>query len=363
MFEAPPPLELDGSVGEGGGQIARTALFLSVLLQRPFRLSNIRLGRRGPGLKDQHVGIIKILETITASRAKGARVGSLELEFRPGLPQGGDYRYDIGTAGALSLFLQTLLPVVMLTPGRTRLTLTGGTDVPWSPTMDWLRNVLWPWVRPWADGAQIQVRRRGFYPRGGGEVEIEWTNGFSHPLDVGQVRQRATERLGGHQTNPGRWRVQGSAIETRHLAAASVAHRMQEAAHAALLAAGHESEIAAQTVEAYSPGCSLTLWADDGRGNRLGADALGTRGLPAEKVGEQAAQRWLEDAKTGATVDRHMADHVVPWVALGAGAVMLPVATPHLETNIDTCRRFLGADAVRLDGMVLCGPRTPRVTL
>lgn len=345
-----PVVRLDGSHGEGGGQILRTALFLSTLLDRPFRIDRIRATRPEPGLKAQHAGILRILQETTGARCEGASVGSPTLTFDPGPPRPGAYAYDVGTAGSVPLILQTMLPVALLSPERFRLRLTGGTDVAWGPTIDWVTHVIVPLLRPLADSVEVRVERRGFYPRGGGLVELAVSGGGGLPARVG-------ERLAQDRTRPGRVvSLGGASVAHASLAGARVAERQAEAAAATLREPGWPgADIARQYVDSASNGTSLTLWTVDEHGNRMGSDGLGAPGRPAEHVGADVARRLIEDARAGATVDRHLADHLVPWVALGMGPVRVPRVTDHLTTNLTVCRAFLGPDAVSLHDFVL-GP-------
>ena len=137
-------IELDGSHGEGGGQVLRTALSLSVLTGRGFRITNIRAGRDDPGLRPQHLAGIRLISEMSSAEVAGDQVGSDSLEFHPGQLRGGRYRFDVGTAGSLTLLMQTVLPALVVSPIETELELIGGTDVRWSPPIDHYAQVLFP---------------------------------------------------------------------------------------------------------------------------------------------------------------------------------------------------------------------------
>ncbi len=348
---APTVLELDGSHGEGGGQVVRTALFLALLTQKPVRITKIRAGREQGGLKPQHVAILRLLEEMTGSTATGATAGSTTIEFQPGAHRAGSWNHDIGTAGCIPLVLQTILPLAVATPGTTRLTITGGTHVPFGPTVDWLQAAYIPWLRRLA---QIEVRteRVGFAPQGGGRVTVE-------------VRQdgKATDTLTGlrmhvHANAYARRHVQGKVarVGIRSIASRSlqrdIARRQALAAYAQLNVLG-APQLDIEEVESDGPGSAVTCHLEDSEGNRLASDRLGNRQTTAETVAKIAAQNLLEDWRSGATVDRHLADHLVPWVALGAGAVRIPQSTLHLTTNAWVCEQFLGANCVRTDRNLL----------
>jgi RNA 3'-terminal phosphate cyclase (ATP) len=341
-------LELDGSHGEGGGQILRTALFLSLLLQKPFRLTRIRAGRERPGLKAQHATILRLLADMTGSTAEPLDIGAREVTFHPGAHRAGSFKADIGTAGCIPLLLQTILPVAIATPGRTRIEVTGGTHVPFGPTTDWLEAAYLPYVAPLAE-IHMAVERVGFAPRGGGRVvlEVEQREAEADQPDV--LRRLVKERLGARRIE------QGPVQEVRVRSVAEsrlgrdVARRQALAAVANLVGLGPPPQVDVVEAPADGPGSAMLCALVDAHGNRLASDRLGGPGVRAERVGDVAARNLVEDWGAGATVDRHLADHVVPWVALGAGAVRVPHSTPHLETNAWLCNQFLGPWTVRTD--------------
>ena len=177
-------VKIDGSYGEGGGQILRTALFLSLVTSTPFKIFNIRSSRKNPGLKRQHLTIIRALKILTTSTASGDRLGSTELEFKPGKILGGNIELDVETAGSIPLVLQTLIPVLIFAQKSSRLIIYGGTDVPGGMTMDYLRFVFLPYLTRFTNKISIKVKRRGYYPKGNGKVEIEIIPRFHSMEDV-----------------------------------------------------------------------------------------------------------------------------------------------------------------------------------
>jgi len=342
---------LDGSTGEGGGQILRTALFLSTLTGEPVEVTRIRLGRTKPGLKAQHLGILRLLEAVCGSTADGATLGALRVVFRPGRPRPGRYAFDVETAGSVPLILQTLLPVCLLASGPIELELVGGTDVRGGPTIEWVRNLLAPRIAPLTRALRIDVLRHGFEPAGGGVVRVA-VQPRGDLVSVAAVREAVAAHLASDPLDqqPARG-FAGVSVAHESLSAAHVAERQAEGAVAAFKERGFPAPtMETRSAPAASPGSSVTLWIEDGAGRRVGGDALGRRGLPAEDVGRRAASFVLEDWDAGATVDRHLADHLVPWVALGLGPVRIPFATRHLDTNVWTCQQILGGDAVTLVG-------------
>ena len=164
------PLTLDGSTGEGGGQILRTGLALAMVTGRPLHITRIRAGRPKPGLMRQHLACVQAAVAVCGGQAEGAELGSQTLLFTPGAVRAGDYRFQIATAGSCLLVLQTVLPALMLTEGESRVQLSGGTHNPMAPPFDFLERAFAPLVRRLGVGLDLQLQRRGFYPAGGGEV-------------------------------------------------------------------------------------------------------------------------------------------------------------------------------------------------
>src|SRR2546422_11428038 len=196
-------IEIDGSLGEGGGQILRTTVALAAVLQKEVRVMNIRAGRSEPGLRAQHLAGVKAVALVCDARVEGAEVGSTELVFGPGRLRAGSFRFDVGTAGSVGLVLQTLMPLSAFLPESLDLEVTGGTDVKWSPPVDYLRMVTLPVLRSMKYDAEVELRRRGHYPRGGGLAKftsnpvaclapingrvpgaVGGVNGVSHAVDL-----------------------------------------------------------------------------------------------------------------------------------------------------------------------------------
>ncbi|NPB07420.1 MAG: RNA 3'-terminal phosphate cyclase [Aquificae bacterium] len=338
-------LEIDGSHGEGGGQIVRTALFLSTLLNTPIRIFNIRAGRERPGLKVQHVNIVKLLKRFAKAKVKGDEVGSTELIFIPRSLKGGYYEVNFDTAGSITLFFQTILPLTLFTPGETTIKVVGGTDVPKSPTVDWLRFVFLPYVYSIPSSMRLEVLKRGFYPAGGGIVQLTVkTELTAQPADLKEVRDYLKGRLNLRRTKRGEVRkVHVFSVAHEELRERKVAERQAKGALEALKSLGYERiEVYRQYAHASSIGTSVTVWLEDTEGNLLGADSLGKKGKLAEVVGAEAVKKLHEDWASGATVDRHLADHLVPFLGLAGGEIVVPRFTRHLLTNVWVCELFLG---------------------
>jgi RNA 3'-terminal phosphate cyclase (ATP) len=329
-------LTLDGSTGEGGGQVLRTALSLSVLLTRPVQLVNIRAGRHRPGLRPQHVQSIKAAAAICSAQVTGATEHSTTLRFEPGTPpRAGTYRFDIGTAGSASLVLQSILVPLSYASGPSQVVVTGGTHVAWSPAFDYLQQVYLPGLEPLGFQASAQLQRWGFYPQGGGQVMLSVAphQALSSPM-------------------PG-WTQPRQQLRSLHIlsAAANVGNqvtaRQASQAYNRLLDAGFASNLLHTRLlnpQSSGPGTCLFLLATYGPGQQAGFTGYGRRGYPAERVADDAVDAFLHHQRSDAPVDPHLADQLLlPLVASGHDlAFVTSEVTPHLLTNAWVIAQFLG---------------------
>jgi RNA 3'-terminal phosphate cyclase (ATP) len=309
---------LDGARGEGGGQILRTALALAVATMHPVRVTNVRARRPRPGLAPQHLTAVRALAAVSDAEVEGAALGSTVLGFAPRRLRPGTYRFEVGTAGAVSLILQALLVPLAVADGPSRLTLVGGTHVPWSPPFQYLAETFLPALADVGIRAEVVLRRWGWYPRGGGELEATIL-----PTPRAALRGFVAERR--DAVAP----IRGVSVVS-HLPR-SIAERQQRRAAERLAAAGVAAEIAIEEgVPAGGPGTLVFL----GIRGRAGFSALGRRGLPAEAVADAAVDALLAYLASGAAVDRHLADQLVPFCALATAASTLtcPAVSPHLAT-------------------------------
>ena len=330
-------LTLDGSEGEGGGQVLRSALTLAALTGTPFRLVNVRARRSRPGLAAQHLAALRAAAAVSGAEVEGAALGSLEVRFAPGAPRAGDYAFDVGTAGSVSLVLQTVLPALAWAGGVSRVRVRGGTHVRWSPCFEYL-DWQWRWaVRLAGYDFRLELVRAGFYPAGGGEVRAR-VEPVSRARPVRLIERGAPEMLEG---------LSAVARLPNH-----VARRQREAALVALRGVWR-GPVAVETarLDAAGPGSVIVLRARF----ELGAGcccALGERGLPAERVGEAAAQCLREWLAGEGTVDPWLADQLLVPLAFvpGESEFTTTRVTRHLLTNAAVVRRFLGPDAVTVVG-------------
>src|SRR5437879_3765832 len=165
-------IEVDGSFGEGGGQVLRTAVALAAVLSKEIHVFNIRVGRAEPGIRPQHMTGVKAANELCSGNLEGLKVGSREFTFKPGKLRVGSHRFDVGTAGSVTLVLQTLMPILAFAPGAIQLEITGGTDVKWSPPIDYVRLVMLPILKKVGYHGELELVRRGHYPKGGGLVKF-----------------------------------------------------------------------------------------------------------------------------------------------------------------------------------------------
>ena len=333
-------IELDGNYGESGGQIVRTALALSTITQKPFEVTNIRKGRPKPGLKAQHLFCVKALEELCNAKVGYAELGSTKLRYLPEKIKGKTISIDIGTAGSITLLLQSLLIPSLF--AKTRLKITGGTDVSWSPQFDYFNNVILPQLRKYAD-IECSLLKRGYYPKGNGKVDIKIKPKFTLETINEAPSIDLTEQ---HDL----MQIKGVSHASTDLQNANVAERQAKAAKLFLNKLNCPIHIQTQYQDTLSTGSGITLWAifskdtediDFNNPIRLGADVLGEKSKRAEDVGKEAAENLLKEIDSKAPVDSHLADSLIPFLALFGGKIKVSSITDHTLTNIYVCEQFL----------------------
>ncbi|RLF78764.1 RNA 3'-phosphate cyclase [Thermococci archaeon] len=319
---------IDGSYGEGGGQILRSAVALSAISGKPIKIINIRANRPKPGLSNQHLHAILGVKELCGAGVKGAKLGSTTLEFYPGEISAKHVKIPIKTAGSISLVLQALLPAMAFSREEITFEITGGTDVPWSPPIDYIKHVTLFALQKMGLNVEIKVKRRGHYPRGGGLVSGK-VEPWEEKKKLVARKFRKINRFEGvsHATNL-----------PHH-----IAERQAESARRILekifpnLSVGINRE----TSRSAGPGSGIVLWADTDV-LRIGGDALGKKGKPAEAVGREAAEELIEELKSGYAVDRFLGDQLIPFLAFTGGEIWVSEITKHLLTNIWVVERFFG---------------------
>lgn len=319
-------LEIDGAAG--GGQILRTALAFSVLNEQPFRMTNIRGNRPNPGLKPQHRKGVELMRRLSDAEVEGAAQDSQTLTFAPGRFEPRDIEIDIGTAGSISLLFQTVLPLCYATETEFTVQARGGTEVKWSPPIHFLDAVTLPVLSQFGVDASLDIRRHGFYPKGGGRASL--TIRPSEPI---KTRMMVCGDL---------QRITGVSVASEHLRDADVTDRQGEKATELLRQQYPETEvdIDRRYAESDSPGSSLVLAAECGK-TVLGADSLGEKGKPSEQVASEAADQLEGELKSEAVLDRYTADQAIPCLGVSKGAIRVAELTDHVETNMRVVEKFL----------------------
>ncbi len=333
-------IEIPGDYLEGGGQILRTALALSALTKRPVRVYNIRGKRRPPGLRAQHLSTLKALIQLCNAEYEGLSIGSQEIFFRPFSIEAKGIDIDIGTAGAIGLVLQSLILAASFARGRIEMALKGGTAGKGAMPIEYFQHIILPTIERIGARIRIEMMRRGYYPKGGGVVRavVERLERF-RPLELGE----RGEIMG----------IRGISHASSFLKEARVAERQKEGAREILKKRfPYPVEIGSEYSQTLSPGSGITLWAEAAKGVLLGADALGERGKAAELVGASAAHGLIGEIESGAAVDSHLADNLIPWLALAGGRMRISSLTLHTRTNIWVCERFLGKVFALKDNMI-----------
>lgn len=342
-------LTIDGSYHEGGGQILRTALALSSLTRTSFDMHNIRKGRKVPGLKAQHKTGVLALRQLCDAKFTDVEIGSENVSFYPGIIKSGNFEIDIGTAGSITLLFQSILLPSLFADKKVSWKITGGTDVIWSPQFDYFANVLVPYLKRFAD-IEIKLEKRGYYPKGGGKVLIKIDPKF-HLRDFenfAELRKHLAEEVKPYTLDKQLElvKINGVAHSSSTLQKAEVADRLAETAKSNLLSFKVPIDIRIEYQQTYSDGCGIALWALFSNGENItvsGTDSLGEKRLSSEQVAGKAADELKKEIKSGAVIDKHLADQLIPFIALVPGSVIkISEITPHTLTNIWVVEQFLG---------------------
>ena len=320
---------IDGSYGEGGGQLLRTAVALAAITGEAVRITAIRGRRANPGLAAQHLTAVRALAELCHGEVEGLQIRSTDITFHPGQIDGGNFRFDVGTAGSIPLVLQAVVPTAIASGKAFQLHLTGGTDVRAAPPLDYLRLVLLPILAKMGADARVVPLRRGYYPRGGGTVEVTiHSTGPLKPLLL---------------DSPGALREIRGVAHISNLPA-HIAQRMSQAAKQVL--SPYPNVAIEQFVygkeEAIGMGGTIVLAACTTH-TRLGASATAERGIPAQQLGELAGRALREEIESGATLDIHAADQILIYLALSRepSVFLARPLSSHALTAIWLLERFL----------------------
>lgn len=319
-------ITIDGSEGEGGGQMVRNSCALSLVTGEPFRISNIRGRRPKPGLMRQHVTAVEAACVISGAECSGLTVGATELEFRPGRVTPGEYRCAVGTAGSTGLVLQTVLMPLVLADGPSRLVLEGGTHNMLAPPFDFIERTFLPVINRMGPSVSARIVRHGFYPRGGGRIEVDITPAPLAPIDCIE----RGEQLG----------VAGQTVFTGLLF--EIAERMLARARRDLGAWPDDAFAVRELPADQGPGVILMLEARYANVTEV-VSGFGQLGVPAERLAKTCAARMNGYIEASAFAGPYLADQLVlPFVLAGGGSLTTVKPSQHTLTAIDIAKRFTG---------------------
>ncbi|MCB9895935.1 MAG: RNA 3'-terminal phosphate cyclase [Planctomycetes bacterium] len=335
-------IEIDGSEGEGGGQVLRTSLALSIVTRQPFRLFNIRAGRKSPGLKKQHLACVRAAKQISNAEVSGDAIDSQELIFTPEGIYPGQYRFSVGSAGSAALVYQTVLMPLVHADAPSFVMIEGGTHAAWAPPFDFLQHTFIPLLERMGVSTALTAERLGFYPAGGGLLHAR-----IHPW-------HDRERFGLLEL------MSTSLSATAYFSKlpADVAQRELRKVRQAFVL--DEDVLNAVEVKSLGPGNALCIYCHSPQVTEV-VTAFGKRGVRAEDVAKSAIREMLEYLEAGAPVGQHLADQLLLPMALGAGGRFRTLEpSGHTRTNIDTIRRFLDVtiDVAEEDGSWLIEVKT-----
>jgi RNA 3'-terminal phosphate cyclase (ATP) len=321
---------IDGSFGEGGGQILRTSLALALVTGKPFRISRIRAGRKNPGLLRQHLTAVNAAAQVGYAEVTGASIGSQELTFAPQAVAAGRYQFAVGTAGSATLVLQTVLPALLTANEPSALTLEGGTHNPYAPPFDFLAKTFLPLINRMGPQVTARLEQYGFYPAGGGKFTI----------NIEPVEKLAQIELNGR----------GAII--RKSAISVVANLPRQIAERELSVIGSKLSLKGPALRAEmaelsrGPGNCVMIEIESERLTEI-FTSFGARGVRAEAVASNAVQQAREYLDSDVAADEYLADQLLlPMALAGGGSFTTLLLSSHTTTNIDVIRKFLDVEIV-----------------
>lgn len=339
-------VEIDGALHSGGGSVVRQAVAYAAVTGQPVHLVNVRARRPNPGLRHQHLRAIQAICQLVGGTVEGATLGARAFTFHPGTAApGGGHVWDIGSAGSTTMLALAMLPLLAVGTQPVQVELRGGLFQDFAPSLFHLQHALLPLLARMGATVRAEMVRPGYVPSGGGILRLEVlpTRGPLRPL-VAEERGRVQ-------------RIWGIALAS-HLAQRRVSARMAAAARQTLAVAGlHATIEELEDTTALQPGAALAVFADLEGGTRVGADRAGAPRRSAEAIGARVALQLQDELASGASVDRFVADQLVPFAALAAGESRLRISrqTEHVHTGMWLARVFLGVQA-RLEGRILIVP-------
>ncbi|MCL2457691.1 MAG: RNA 3'-terminal phosphate cyclase [Desulfobulbus sp.] len=319
-------ITVDGNVGEGGGQLLRASLALSMALARPFRMVNIRARRPKPGLKRQHLTCLHAAQAICGAQVTGDAINSMAITFVPGLVRPGEYRFDIGSGGSCTMVLQAIVPPLLTASAPSRLTVTGGTHVPHAPPFEFLRDTLFPWLEKLGPRLSASMDRPGFMQVGGGSITVD-----IEPVSALKILE--ANECGAFIGADGHVRAYNlhEGVAERECAA------LQEVNFAALGLSAENVQVDTQTRSVEGPGNVVLVTVRRESGATV-CTGIGQRDVKAESVARQAGNRAMGFLKAEVPVEKHLADQLLAPMALAGGGSFL-TEKPSLHTR--TCMELL----------------------
>jgi RNA 3'-terminal phosphate cyclase (ATP) len=324
-------ITIDGSFGEGGGQILRTSLALSLVTGKPFRIERIRAGRKTPGLLRQHLTAATAASRIGCAAVSGANIGSQELTFEPGVLTPGQYSFAVGTAGSTTLVLQTVLPALLIAPGPTTLTLEGGTHNPFAPPFDFLVRSFIPLIERMGPKVEARLERPGFYPAGGGKIQVNVT-----PVGPGEHLRRLDLIDRGEVVARRARAVVANLPE-------SIAERELDVVKRKL--SWQKDWLAAESVEGSRGPGNVVMIEIEYRNVTEVFTGFGERGVRAEGVAEKAVKEARRYLGSEAAVGEYLADQLLlPMAMAGGGSFTTLPLSRHALTNIEVIGKFLDVE-------------------
>lgn len=321
-------LDIDGSYGEGGGQLLRLSAALSAITGVGIRITNIRARRGKPGLAPQHLTAVHAVGKLCDAEIEGLALRSQMVTFEPKKLRAGEYRFNIGTAGSVTLVLQALLPVMLVMQAPCKVHITGGTDVRQAPAADYLCEVLIRLIKQLGAHVEMRILRRGYYPQGGGEVEVVAKPAQLIPAAFSEFGHIRAIRGIAHVTNlPDHIAIRMKQAMLDRLGIYSAQARIETQT------SGHEA--------AFGPGGAIVGWAESEH-TVLGSARIAERGVRAETLGEAVGEELAADLASSAALDGHAADQMLVYFALaGGGSFSTRTISLHARTAMWLIEQFL----------------------
>jgi RNA 3'-terminal phosphate cyclase (ATP) len=332
-------IEIDGSVKSGSGTLLRCGITLATLLTEELHMWNIRAGRDKPGLRHQHCQAVLACRDMSNGEVEGANISSMEIRYKPGKRiKGGHYQFDIGTGGSTTMLTSTLLPLACFADELSTFDISGGLFQDFAPSVYHMKYILFHALMRMGIKADLKLKRPGYAERGGGIIKVS-TELVKEKIKP--IKLFSCDEVG---------EIQGIAI-CSHLEQAKVSDRMAKECHRILRQEGYNARI--ETVYdtlANHEGAALAIWAET-EACLFGSDRAGKKGRRAEYIGRYVANNFIQDVRSGAAVDRFLADQLIIYAALADGVTeyVVPRMTDHVETNLWLVEHILGSSGAKVE--------------